>query len=351
MKKTNSFKNIAILIPTYEPTQALTTLIDELNNDKYAEIVIVDDGSGNKYKDIFASSAKISTNVKLITHEQNHGKGDALKTGLKYIKENSPSIKSVITADSDGQHLPSDIKKIANELSENENTFVLGVRKFDKTTPFRSKIGNEISRKLFKFKYKKDIRDTQTGLRGIPTQIIPKLLEIQYDKYEFEMECLIKLVTEKFPIKQINIQTVYIDDNASSHFNPVVDSARIYFVFFKFLIIGGTSAIIDWVIFTILFFSSNNIFGSLLFARITSGAFNFYFNKFVVHKAIETKNIKKEIMQYAALSCGVLLTAYLTLRILHAHTNLPIIALKIMVDIMMIAVNFTAQRYIIFKKH
>ncbi len=92
------------------------------------------------------------------------GKGAAIKTAVRYVSENMPQIDGIITADANGQHSVSDVLRIDVALSENEDSLVLCVRKFDENTPTRSMLGNRISAKTLKLLYGINLEDTQTRL-------------------------------------------------------------------------------------------------------------------------------------------------------------------------------------------
>ena len=125
----NSFPNIAILIPSFNPDKNLTDLVTKLSADLWNQIVIVDDGSSHESSHIF-DKLKTIDNVNIINHSNNQGKGAALKTGIRHINNNSTELKGIITADADGQHLVEDIKKIAKSAQERENDVIFGVRSF-----------------------------------------------------------------------------------------------------------------------------------------------------------------------------------------------------------------------------
>ena len=131
---TNSFSNIAILIPSFNPDKNLTDLVEKLSIDSWNKIVIVDDGSSHESSHIF-DKLKAVNNVYIISHSNNQGKGAALKTGIRYIDDSSKKLKGIVTADADGQHLVEDIQKIAKSAQERENDIIFGVRSFGKNTP------------------------------------------------------------------------------------------------------------------------------------------------------------------------------------------------------------------------
>ena len=77
------------------------------------------------------------------------------------------------------------------------------------------------------------LRDTQTGLRGVPRALFEGLLNLRTHGYDFELDMLLLVKRSNIEIIEIPIETVYLEDNNSSHFNPLLDSLKIYMVFYK----------------------------------------------------------------------------------------------------------------------
>ena len=96
-----------LLIPCYQPTHQFPKLVEQLHTGPFRAIVIIDDGSDQIHHRLFKSLDKLAT---IITHKENKGKGQALKTGMAHIAQHFPG-SAVVTADADGQHLPEDIEK------------------------------------------------------------------------------------------------------------------------------------------------------------------------------------------------------------------------------------------------
>lgn len=223
-------KNIA-LIPAYNPDYKLINLIAELINNKFV-IVVVNDGSNNDSLDIFNT---IRDKCILIDHEVNKGKGVALKTGLQFIVNNFNDYV-VVTLDCDGQHTIKDTINICKYANENTDSLILGSRMFNTNdVPVRSKLGNKITRGIFHLVTGNKIYDTQTGLRAFSEKIAKELLHIDGDRFEYEINVLLDFSKRKIPIKEIEIETVYIDNNSSSHFKPIRDSFKIYKQIFKYI--------------------------------------------------------------------------------------------------------------------
>lgn len=212
-----------ILIPAYQPTDALVSLTQTLASRGFV-IVCVDDGSGADFDEIFARTAEYA---EVLRYPDNRGKGGALKHGMRHIMSDAQysSFKYIVTADADGQHKPDDIAKVAREV-EAVGGLVLGVRFFTGKVPLRSRFGNSVTRLVFALLSGKKISDTQTGLRGF--EISEFYADIAGERYEYEMNVLLTAAEEGVPIYEIPIETVYENNNEGSHFRPIRDSVRIY---------------------------------------------------------------------------------------------------------------------------
>ena len=215
-------KNIYILIPAFNPNEKLKILINELRKQVSIEnILIINDGSTNGFD--------FSTlQVKVISHNTNFGKGEALKNGLNYLINNYKNCKGIVTADCDLQHLPEDIIKICNCLKNNPEKLILGSRFTHKNKiPLKSRVGNNVISFIMKHLYKISLIDTQTGLRGIPANFVKEILNINNSDFSFETVMLLLAVKNNIHIEEVEINTIYYDNNSSTHFKPIKDSYKI----------------------------------------------------------------------------------------------------------------------------
>ncbi len=216
-----------ILIPSYEPDEQLINLLKEIDN-KYP-VVIVNDGSDKSFNRIFKEASQYAH---IISYNENMGKGYALKTGLNYIDDTYDKY-IVVTMDSDGQHKLSDAIKLCNYIKEHNEQLALGRRTWDKTMPLRSRLGNGITRVIFKWMTKAKIYDTQSGLRAFSYKLTDYMLNIQGNRYEYEMNVLLNLKDSHIKYHEIKTATIYINNNEASHFNTIKDSYKIYKAIFK----------------------------------------------------------------------------------------------------------------------
>jgi len=226
------YKKVIPIIPSLDPDDKLINVINDLIDNGFNKIILINDGT--KDKTIFNELSK-KDEVILLTHEVNRGKGAALKTSFSYYKDHLMNdYRGVICLDSDGQHLVSDAIKVSNEMVKLDR-FTLGTRLFNTyETPLRNKTGNRITSRVFKWFFKVYLKDTQTGLRAIPNRLIDLHLNTKVERFEYEMNALIDLVRAKEKINEVDIKTVYLENsNKKSHFKPFKDSWRIYKLMFK----------------------------------------------------------------------------------------------------------------------
>ena len=345
--------NIAI-IPAYNPDEKLIKLVDDLILQGNLQVIVVDDGSDKKYQPIFGEIEDISV---VIHHPINRGKGAALKTALKYIYRKDLDIQGIVTLDADGQHRVVDALRLLQQLSHSDAGFALGVRTFAKDIPWRSRLGNKITKYVFRLFSGTWVSDTQTGLRAFIPELIPQLLLIEGDRYEYEMNVLLTLAKGKIPILEVPIATIYHDKNNScSHFRAVRDSYLIY----KNLILFSSSSFVSFLLDYIIFFPLVALFAlggfstalalvaGNITARLISAAFNYYLNKTYVFKY--SKEHDQSWFQYALLAVFILILNTLILSLLYDGLGLSEAIAKLITEMSLFVISFTVQKLVIFKQ-
>lgn len=337
--------DIVVLIPSFKADNNLIDLMKSLHIIGFEKIVVVRDGDSQSYDNIYTDIQQVGCHF--LSHADNCGKGAALKTGFKYIHNQFPDIIGVITADADGQHTPEDILAMAKALKIAPNQFILGARKFDRNVPLRSKFGNSLTKGLFQFLVGMKINDTQSGLRAIPYAQLPLMLDIQGQRYEYELNMLLAIHKYGLGITEISIETVYLNDNKGSSFNPLVDSFRIYKSLLTYGLSGLASSSIDITLFSLIFYISNSVFMAVFFSRGVSLLVNFIINKTYV---FSYQGRSTKAFYYYLLNCLCsILASYLLLEHVVAANSLPIIPFKIAIDVALFFVNFHIQNNFIFK--
>jgi len=342
-----AFAEVPVLIPSYQPGDALETLVDALVARGFETIVVVNDGSGPEFAAIFQRVAR-SPRVHLLEHAVNLGKGAALKTGLNYALVKFPSARGVVTADGDGQHHPDDIARVAEALPADGSALTLGVRSFAGRVPLRSRLGNNLTRGLMRIVVGQNLTDTQTGLRGIPLRLIPHLLHVPSSGYEFELDMLLACKHQGFPVIQVPIRTIYLGDNESSHFRPIFDSMRIYFLLLRFSVLSLCTAGVDNAVFVIAFAATGNIARSMVAARLVAMTFNYLGVRRTVFHSRQAHS--RVLPKYVALVALNGLVSYSLIRFLHGAFGIRAVPAKLFAESLLFIANFAIQRDIIFTR-
>ncbi len=336
-------KNI-VLIPSYKPNLKLIKTVEEIQNKLNVDIVIVDDGGKEEYLEYF-KVCQIKGCI-ILHHEENKGKGAALKTGINFIKENYSNIENIITVDADGQHSPDDILKLIKK-SEDFNGLILGVRDFNqKNVPLKSKIGNKFSSIYLKLVTNKNLNDTQTGLRLIPKNLFNLALNTNGERYEYEMNFLLSVLSKNHNFSTVEIQTIYYDNNSHSHFNVFRDSFLIYKSFFTYIFIAILSFIVDISWFYLIYIFSKSIIFSTICARLISGIFNYLLNsKFI----FQTKQTLTNFKRYFILFFTQMILSAIILNSLK-YIPISIFINKTIVDLLLFITSYFIQSNWVFKK-
>ncbi len=341
---TTAASSAVVVIPAYEPTRLLLSLVEELSADGRT-IIVVNDGSSSHCADTFARVAACP-HVVMLAHAVNLGKGQALKTAFNHVLLNTPAdAVGVVTADADGQHLAADIRRVAARLERGPGALVLGSRTFEGRVPLRSRVGNVVTRAVFRLLIGRSLIDTQTGLRGIPRSFLAELTQVEAGRYEFELEMLVRAAERRMPIEEVTIQTVY-GSFAKSHFNPLRDSLRIYFVFLRFTGLSMVTAGIDYTVFTLAYFAWRNILAAFIAARIVAGAFNFTANRILVFRS--HGGVPAEAGKYALLVAALMTVSYGLVTAMVRVFGLNVLVAKVIAEGGLFVTSFALQNLVVF---
>ena len=347
---------ISVILPSLNPDEKLMMVVNGLISEGFNDIIIVNDGSDEAHMEPFRQAAE-HKEVTVLRHEVNRGKGCALKTAFKYCIENRPDISGVVTVDGDNQHRPVDIKACCEMMIKNPNHVVLGCRDFSgDNIPAKSKFGNNMTKGVFRFACGIKISDTQTGLRAIPAKYLEFMSRIKGDRFEYETRVLLEMKRHNIEFLEVKIETVYIDENATTHFRPIKDSIIIYVVILKYIFGSLLSFLIDMGIFTALQFliggkvsKGVNILIATVCARVISSLFNFFYNRNAVFESRE--KIGKTMGRYYTLCICQMGISYglvfLISDVFNASKGITSV-IKLIVDICLFIISFQIQRKWVF---
>ena len=339
--------NLAVLIPALQPGRALVDLVKTIAQQPYSAIVIVNDGSAPEYDPCFEAVARVPR-VHVLRHYVNVGKGAALKTGINFILCSLPDCVGVVTMDADGQHHPDDARKVAEALLARPDRLILGVRRFGSDVPLRSRFGNHATRLTFFLTTGQRLSDTQTGLRGIPRKMLSILLRLPSTGYEFELDMLLACKHQACPLQEVPIRTIYEKGNPTSHFNPLLDSLRIYFVLLRFSFLSLATAIVDNLAFVLAFFALSSILYAQIIGRLVAVLFNYPLAHGAVFLSRERRSAT--LPKYLLLVAASGAVSYVLINSIHAHLSVGVIWAKLASESALFIANFALQRNFVFAR-
>ncbi|MHA7279559.1 GtrA family protein [Arthrobacter sp. MDT2-2] len=353
-----------ILIPAYEPDAKLPALVgDLLSADPRLLVLVVDDGSGPRFTAMFDDARRAGATV--IGYPSNRGKGQALKTGFGYAERHHPG-EGVVCADSDGQHAVPDILQVAarvrgttpgtahgtvpgtargtrGSVRRAGSTMILGERAFDGDVPVRSRLGNALTRTLFRLAAGARLHDTQTGLRGYPAEMLPWLQSVRGNRYEYELNLLLQAGRAGHRIDSITISTIYLAGNSSSHFRPLVDSARIYAPLLAFSLSSLAAFGIDLAAFVVLGLLTDFLLLAVVGARVLSSSVNFLANRRLVFTEGRHRPLSAAALRYFTLVVALFAANYAGIFLL-TDAGVPEVAAKVFTEAALFITSFTVQK-------
>ncbi len=296
-----------VIIPAYQPDEKLKRVVLSLREKTNYPILIVDDGSCDACQPLFTDLESYAT---VLHHAQNMGKGRAMKTAFAYAYEHFRDEGGLITVDADGQHLTEDIIRVCDAWEKNPGALVLGSRKFTGNVPKKSMFGNTVTRLVFSVATGVKVYDTQTGLRAFAINAIPKMMELKGERYEYEINQLLYCTRNHIPIDEVTIETVYIEENKSSHFHPFRDSWRVYKIILLFVSTSLFCFGFEWILFTLLGVAITHLRGSAMLlvndavallmqtivARVCSALLNYSLNRRVVFQSRNRTSLARYIL-------------------------------------------------------
>ncbi len=347
-------KDVVIVIPAYQPNEKIMAEFMAEVKENFEHIVIVDDGSGEGQAPFFKHMKE--EGFDLLIHNVNQGKGRALKTAINHVLNNYPDAIGMVAADCDGQHCVKDILKVVERLKEKPDSLVIGCRDFDKeNVPLRSQFGNKMTRSIFASFVGLKITDTQSGLRAFGKNVMRAFMKVAGERYEYETNMLIACKEKDINIEEVTISTIYIDNNATSHFNPIKDSIIIYKLFMKFILSAFSSFLLDITLFTIFVSilpemncgAISKIVVATVMARTLSSLYNYCINSKVVFK----NSNKRSILKYYTVVATIMLVSGFCVSTLFKLTGINATILKVFVDTIIFFIDFCVQREWVFKKN
>lgn len=281
------------LLPAYneEGTIARVVILSQKHVD---EVVVVDDGSS----DLTAMVAE-KLGAKVLRHNRKLGKGAALRTGFKYALQSGADL--VVTLDSDGQHDPSYIPRLVDELHKNQTDLVIGSRLTRPAGMARHRwMGARMLDHATQVKVGGRVIDAQSGFRAYSRKAVEALVATEYGM-GVDSEIVIRADKAGMRIVEVPIEVSYNGPKTSTH-NPLAHAFDVTFSLVKFVSIrhplffyGG---------FALIFLATSLIFGFM--------TIDYYqkFGRVVTNLALVS--IAAGILGFLALFTGLILFTLIT---------------------------------------
>lgn len=350
--------DVTVVLPSLNPDEKLINTVNALLEKGFHDIIVVNDGSDEAHLSPFETLSAHDA-CTLLVHDRNYGKGHALKTAMQYFLTHRPASPGIITIDGDGQHHADDILACAQAMLDRKDEVILGVRDFSEPeVPFKSRFGNNLTKTVFRLFCGIRISDTQTGLRAIPAKYIEAMTAFAGERFEYETNMLLEMKARDIPFSEVKIRTIYLDENASTHFHPIRDSIKIYAVILKFSLSSIASALIELLVFTLV----NILLDFLAFelqtelailiasfaSRVISAFCNYKMNRALVFRS----GSRTSLLRYALLCVIQLLTSATLVSLLtnlFAAETFGQTVLKAIVDTILFFISFRIQKEWVFK--
>ena len=208
--------DICAVIPTYGNSRTVADVVRRTLAQGLG-VIVVDDGSEIPVEGLLEGLPAL-----VVRHQENQGKGRALRTGLTAARKGG--YRFAVTLDADGQHSPEDIPLLLG--SAGERTLVVGSRRLDaEGMPAGNSFANRFSNFWFALQTLRRLPDTQTGFRLYPLEDLPPLW-ILTSRYEAELTLLVFSAWKGISLVPVPVQVSYPEDRVT-HFRPFWDFFRI----------------------------------------------------------------------------------------------------------------------------
>ncbi|MCR5808599.1 MAG: GtrA family protein [Clostridiales bacterium] len=357
-----------VVIPAYRPDEKLFGVIDGLREEG-VRFVVVDDGSGIEYAPVFMRlEDEYSDCVTVIRYNLNCGKGHALKEAFAHIGEICKDDDGILTIDDDWIHMTEGAREVIKTWEANRESFVLGSRRYLGRIPFRSKLGDAITRSVFSTTSGARLSDPQTGMRAFSARLIPELIKISGERFDYEIAQLLFAAKEHINIIEVPLETPFATGHRSVHFIRFKDSWLIFRMIFIFMLSSFSCFVIDYSLLLILSAVLNNshsavrtspgtfcvpLFGTLVdthmialvIARAVSSFCNFLLNRKVVFKT----GSRSAIFRFYTVIIGLLLANYGLLALVTRSTGgFPLWIAQLIVQAVLYPISFILQRKFVF---
>jgi hypothetical protein len=192
---------VAVLLVASEPGRALLDVVEPLVRAGAAAIVVVDDGSSQARKWVL-NRIGMEPTVHLLRHARPQGRGAALKTGMQYIAEHLGHYTGLVTTTADARYGAMDVVRLMRALHGAPKLVILGAPETSRGLTSIRSVQNRLLGLAFRVMTRISLTDVQTGLRAIPTSLLPSLVKVRGERYEYELAMLLHIARSGHPMAE-----------------------------------------------------------------------------------------------------------------------------------------------------
>lgn len=348
-------ENVVLVIPALDPDARLVELACGLWGRWSGGIVVVDDGSTPACEYIFDRCAELGCEV--VRHPANRGKGAALKTGIARAAELWPDAAGVVTCDCDGRHLPHDVLAVGRAVATEPGALHVATRDFKgEAVPESTHVFNTFTRLAIRFFCGVDVRDTQSGMRGMPMSFARTLVDELAGGFEFECALLCDAREAKLDFREVPISYVLDPNSPETHFDPLRDTARILGVMVELFVKCTLTSVGCYALDIVLFALFMRLFSAwgadelavgaaTVAARVVSSGANFAVNQ---RRVFGADSSVVRVVRYAVLAVGIMCASAVATTLFTALLGTPAVPTKVVVDLALFFANYKLQHAWVF---
>jgi glycosyltransferase involved in cell wall biosynthesis len=193
---------LSVIIPVYNEVESIQIILKRVQAQKLAnEIIVVDDGSKDGTRDVL-KKLDGKGGVHVILHEQNKGKGAAVRTGMAAAKGDI-----LLIQDADLEYDPRDYPALLQPIKEGLADAVYGSRflgRAHRVTMFWHQVANQLLTLMTNILYNTILTDMETGYKVFRREILNGMI-LRANSFDFEPEFTAKILKRKFRIYEVSI--------------------------------------------------------------------------------------------------------------------------------------------------
>ncbi|MEJ2013383.1 MAG: glycosyltransferase family 2 protein [Anaerolineales bacterium] len=194
---------LSMVMPVYNEATTLGAILERVESVGYAnEIILVDDGSSDGTRELFPALQERYSNLRIILHETNQGKGAAVRTGIDAALGDL-----ILIQDADLEYDPRDIRLLLDPIEEGNADVVYGSRFLGaprRVAMFWHMVANRLLTLMTNLLYNSILTDMETGYKLFKREII-KDIPLRSKRFDFEPEVTAKLLKRKIRIFEVPI--------------------------------------------------------------------------------------------------------------------------------------------------